>query len=117
MSRVWMSGRRREQRGDAEEEHGNEAQSGPAVAVAAAWFTLCQCGGGDRKCTPHCTARRRRWRWSPVWRRRRHAVAQRGSDGGSKDAQKVDGRDRGRRREHRKAEGGGGVVHTVLLRR
>ena len=34
MSRVWMSGRRRKQRGDAEEEHGNEAQSGPAVVVA-----------------------------------------------------------------------------------
>ena len=31
---------RRKQRGDAEEEHGDEAQSGPVVAVAAAWFTL-----------------------------------------------------------------------------
>ena len=28
-----------------EEEHGDEAQGGPAVAVAAAWFTLCGCGG------------------------------------------------------------------------
>jgi len=110
MSRVWMSGRRRKQRGDAEEEHGDEAQSGPVVAVAAAWFTLC--GGGDRK----CTARRRRWRWSPVWRRRWHAVAQRGSDGGGEEVRCLDGRGRGQRRG-RKKPSGGGVVHTVRRRR
>jgi len=42
-----MSGRRRKQRGDAEEEHGDEAQSGPVVAVAAAWFTIWNLGTPD----------------------------------------------------------------------
>ena len=42
---VWTRMRRRKQRGPAERRHGDEAQGGPAVEVAAAWFTLCGRGG------------------------------------------------------------------------
>ena len=54
---------------------------GSGRLVAAAWFTLCGCGG---------TSRQLRWRWSPVWRHRWHAMAQRGSDGSGEGAQEDD---------------------------
>ena len=48
-----------------EKRHGDEVQGGPAVAVAAAWFTLCG-GGADVRVRRSSTAMTL---GSPVWRR------------------------------------------------
>ena len=61
-----------------ERRHGDEAQGGPAVEVAAAWFTLCGCGGNIAAAAVALepsvaaslarngpTRRQRRWRGSP----------------------------------------------------